>query len=118
MYELRVAAHTYFLVYGLLSCLTVDGSRGNSRHCRSGVRPSHVLGVNRLDETSGEICDATTEAKQVQLFRVSGNETNLPQISESFMPYQQYFSQIIAFEEVLLELLHVSCKFRSVNFKH
>lgn len=82
MYELRVAAHTYFLVYGLLSCLTVDGSRGNSRHCRSGVRPSHVLGVNRLDETSGEICDATTKAKQVQLFRVSGNETNLPQISE------------------------------------
>lgn len=92
MYELRVAAHTYFLVYGLLSCLTVDGSRGNSRHCRSGVRPSHVLGVNRLDETSGEICDATTEAKQVhvQLFRVSGNETNLPQISE----YINYYKNI------------------------
>lgn len=69
MYVLCAFSYTYFVVYGFLNILLVDGARRDSKACRQGVVSlHHVIRMDWSDKTTAQICK--TQTKHVSLYRI------------------------------------------------
>lgn len=69
MYVLCAFSYTYFVVYGFLNILLVDGARRDSKACRQGVVSlHHVIRMDWSDKTTAQICK--TQTKHVSLYLI------------------------------------------------